>query len=249
MIKPLKKAADMSVQELARYIDYSVLKPEFTEDEIIKLTKDGVRLECATICINPAYIPLCEKEIIGTNTSLCPVIDFPFGSSSTSSRIQQIASVADFESVKEIDIVANFGLIRSGKFTSILEDLKQCVQIVHAKNKELKVIFETDALTKTEITQTCKCCIEANVDFVKTSTGFYQGRKSDDWKADGATVEIIELIMSIVNGKCKIKGSGGIRTREHFLQLIDKGIDRMGIGYASVPIVLNQGKKESNDFY
>ena len=115
-MKPEKKASEMTTRELAAYIDYSVLKPEFTVDEIIELTKDGAALGCATICINPAYIELCEPYVRGTDTMLCPVTDFPFGDSSTESRVEQIREVGKYDIVKEIDIVANFGKIRSGKY-------------------------------------------------------------------------------------------------------------------------------------
>lgn len=77
-MKPTKKASEMTLKELASYIDYSVLKPEFTEEQIIDLTKDGVRLGCATICINPGYMDLCEPYVKGSDTMLCPVTDFPF---------------------------------------------------------------------------------------------------------------------------------------------------------------------------
>ena len=80
---------------------------------------------------------------------------------------------------------------------------------------------------------TCQCCLKANVDFVKTSTGFITGVE-----AKGATIEIIDLLLSEVQGKCRVKGSGGIRTQQHFFTLINKGIDRMGVGYLSVPVVL-----------
>ena len=113
MKKPDKKACDMTVQELASYIDYSVLKPEFTEEEIIALTKDGVQLECATICIYPVYMELCDPLVRGTETKLCPVTDFPFGTSSTASRVQQIEQVAKYDTVGEVDIVAKFGMSRS----------------------------------------------------------------------------------------------------------------------------------------
>lgn len=236
-MKPTKKASEMTVKELAAYIDYSVLKPEFTEEEIIALTKDGVELECATICINPAYMDLCEPYVKGSKTMLCPVCDFPFGTSSTESRLQQIEVVAGYDTVKEIDIVANFGLIRSGKYDAVTKDLKACADAVHKHGKEIKVIFETDALNEEQVRKTCKCCVEAGVDFVKTSTGFLTGHESH-----GATPEIISVMMEEVAGKCKVKGSGCIRTREHFLQLIDMGIDRMGVGYKSVPVVLDLKK-------
>ncbi len=234
MKKLTKKASEMSRKEQAAYIDYSVLKPEFTEEEIVALTKDGVELGCATICINPGYMELCEPYVRGTETMLCPVTDFPFGTSSTQSKVQQIEQVAKYDTVKEVDVVANFGMIRSGNYEEVTEDIKACVEAAHKYGREIKVIFETDALTEQQIRKTCHCCIEAGADFVKTSTGFLTGHE-----AHGATPEVIEMMMEEVDGKCKVKGSGCIRTREHFLKLIDMGIDRMGVGYKSVPVVLD----------
>nr|WP_174919162.1 deoxyribose-phosphate aldolase [Peptacetobacter hominis] len=236
-MKPDKKASEMSIKELASYIDYSVLKPEFTEDEIIELTKDGVELGCATICINPGYIELCEPYVKGSETMLCPVCDFPFGTSSTESKVKQIEIAGRYETVKEIDIVANFGMIRSGKFDEVTEDIKACADAAHKCGKEIKVIFETDALNEEQIRKTCKCCVEAGADFVKTSIGFLTGHESH-----GAVPELIEMMMKEVGDNCKVKGSGCIRTREHFLKLIDMGIDRMGVGYKSVPVVLGLNK-------
>ena len=232
-----KRANEMSRRELAQYIDYSVLKPEFTEEEIITLTKDGVELGCATICINPGYMELCEPYVKGSATMLCPVTDFPFGTSSTASRVQQIEDVAKYDSVKEVDIVANFGKLRAGKREEVVKDLKECVSAAHKYGRKIKVILETDALTVDQVKEGCQCCIEAGADFVKTSTGFLTG-----FEANGATPEIIQIMMEEVAGKCKVKGSGCIRTREHFLKLIDLGIDRMGVGYKSVPVVLDMEK-------
>ena len=233
-MKPTKKACEMTTRELAAYIDYSVLKPEFTEEEIIELTKDGVKLGCATICINPGHMELCSPYVEGSDTMLCPVTDFPFGTSSTKSRVEQIEDVCKYDTVKEVDIVANFGKIRSGKYDEVTEDLKACVAAAHKYGREIKVIFETDALNEEQIRKTAQCCVAAGVDFVKTSTGFLTGHESH-----GATPEVIQILIEEVEGKCKIKGSGCIRTREHFLKLIDMGIDRMGIGYRSVPVVLD----------
>ena len=233
-----KKACEMSQEELASYIDYSVLKPEFTEQEIIDLTKDGVKLGCATICINPGYMDLCEPYVKGSKTMLCPVCDFPFGTSSTESKVKQIEIVAKYDTVKEVDIVANFGRIRSGQYDLVTKDLKACVEAAHKYGREIKVIFETDALNEEQVRKTCQCAIEAGADFVKTSTGFLTGHENH-----GATPELIQIMMDEVQDKCKIKGSGCIRTREHFLKLIDMGIDRMGVGYRSVPVVLGLDKK------
>lgn len=228
-----KKATEMNLKELAKYIDYSVLKPEFTPRQIVDLTKDGVQLGCATICINPGYIELCEPYVKGSDTMLCPVVDFPFGTSSTKSKIKQIEIAAQYETVKEIDVVANFGKIRAGEFEQVQEDIRLCTEAVHKYGKEIKVIFETDALDEKQIRKVCRICVAQGVDFVKTSTGFLTG-----FELYGATLDIVKIMMEEVAGKCKIKGSGCIRTRQHFLDLIDLGIDRMGIGYRSVPVVL-----------
>lgn len=234
MKKLTKKAEEMTTKELAAYIDYSVLKPEFTEEDIIRLTKDGVELGCATICINPGYMELCESYVKGSDTMLCPVTDFPFGTSSTESRVQQIEAVAKYDTVKEVDIVANFGMLRAGKYDEVTEDLKACVAAAHKYGREIKVILETDALNEAQIRKGCHCCLEAGADYVKTSTGFLTG-----YEVHGATPEVIQIMQEEVGDKMKIKGSGCIRTREHFLKLIDMGIDRMGVGYRSVPVVLD----------
>lgn len=232
-MKPNKKAQDMTAKELARYIDYSVLKPEFTEEEIVTLTKDGVARGCATICINPGYIELCEPYVKGTMTMLCPVCDFPFGTSATESKVKQIEIASKYDSVKEVDVVANFGWIRGGMYDKVTAELKACADAAHRYGKQLKVIFETDALNEEQIRRTSHCCVEAGVDFVKTSTGFLTG-----FEAHGATPEVIRIMLEATEGKCQIKGSGCIRTKEHFNQLIDMGIDRMGVGYKSVPVIL-----------
>ncbi len=233
MKNPTKPASEMSQKELASYIDYSVLKPEFTPEEIIALTKDGVDLGCATICINPGYVELCEPYVKDSETMLCPVVDFPFGTSSTASRLQQIEQVSHSDQVQEIDIVANFGKIRAHLYDEVLEDLTACAQSAHKEGKELKVILETDALTLEEVLKMVEVCKQAKADFVKTSTGFLTG-----YESHGATREIIGQMLKAAQEDIKVKGSGCIRDRQHFLDLIDMGIDRMGVGYRSVPVVL-----------
>lgn len=234
-----KKANEMTVEELATYIDYSVLKPEFTPEQIVELTKDGVKLGCASICINPGYMDLCKPYVEGTETKLCPVCDFPFGTSSTESKVAQAKILVDgyAELISELDIVANFGKIRAGLYDEVTADIKDVVDVCHEKNVPVKVIFETDALNEEQVRKACHCAMDANADFVKTSTGFLTG-----FESHGATPEIIKVMQEEVGEKCQVKGSGCIRTREHFLQLIDMGIDRMGVGYRSVPVVLDLDK-------
>ena len=139
--------------------------------------------------------------------------------------------------MKEIDVVVNFGKLRAGQYDEVTKDLSACAAAAHEGGHELKVILETDALNEEQIRKGVECIIAADSDFIKTSTGFLTG-----YEAKGAAVDVIAMIMDQNKGRKKIKGSGCIRTREHFLQLIDMGIDRMGIGYRSVPVVLDLKK-------
>lgn len=232
-MKPVKKAADMSVRELARYIDQSVLKPEFTQDEIRRYIQEGIDYGCATVCINPASLDIAAAMTAGTDTGICVVCDFPFGLSTTASKAQQAKAYCERGDVAELDIVANYGWIRSGMMREVEADIRAVCDACHAYNTAVKVIFETDALTIEQVYAAIDAAVGAGADFVKTSTGFYTGGQSL-----GATPELIESMIAYVGGRCRVKGSGGIRTREHFLQLIDLGIDRMGIGYRSTPDVL-----------
>lgn len=246
-MKPTKKASEMSVKELARYIDQSVLKPEFTQEEIKKYIQEGIDYGCITVCVNPSSVDMAAKMCKGTDTKVCPVCDFPFGTSTTESKVAQAELILSkyADDILELDIVANYGWIRSGMWDEVTADIKAVADVCHNYNVELKVIFETDALTMDEVRKSCKCALEAGADFVKTSTGFLTGIE-----AHGASYEVIQVMIDAVDGKAKVKGSGCIRTREHFLKLIDMGIDRMGIGYKSTPVVLNvDGAKETKDNY
>ena len=230
---PNKKASEMTVAELAAYIDQSVLKPEFTEADIRKYIQEGINFGCATVCINPSSLSIAAEMTKGTKTGICVVCDFPFGTSTTASKVLQAEEYCKNFNIDELDIVANFGWIRSGKWNDVTNDIAAVVEVCHKYGTEVKVIFETDALTVDEVKMACECAIEAKADFVKTSTGFLTGHE-----AHGATPEIIKVMLDTCGDRIKVKGSGCIRTREHFLQLIDMGIDRMGIGYRSTPVVL-----------
>ncbi|MDR1524032.1 MAG: deoxyribose-phosphate aldolase [Tannerella sp.] len=242
-MKPQKNASEMSVKELASYIDQSVLKPEFTQAEIRKYIQEGIDYGCKTVCINPSSLPIAKVLCGNTDTKICIVCDFPFGLSTTASKAMQAEEYCKSGDIFELDIVANYGWIRSGMWKEVEEDMKTVCDVCHKYGTAVKVIFETDALTIEEVKKATEAAIMAGADFVKTSTGFFTGGKNE-----GATIEIIQAMMDVAKGRTKIKGSGGIRTQEHFFQLIDMGIDRMGIGYKSTPVVLglsNSSKGEA----
>ena len=139
----------------------------YYEKDIIELTKDGVTLGCATIYINPGYIERCTPYVEGTDTGLCPV------TISTESKTTQIEIAAGYDTVTEINVVANFGLIRSVEYEKVTADLTACADAAH-----------------------------------KYGLTGYEPR------------DVVQHMMDEAGEKCKIKGSGCIRTREHFLQLI-----------------------------
>jgi deoxyribose-phosphate aldolase len=237
-MKPTRPAAEMTVAELAAYIDHSVLKPDFTPDNVRREVANGVRYGCRTVCINPASIelaqPLCER----TATGICVVVDFPFGCSTTASRVAQTHAVLD-AGVDEVDIVANYGWIRGAELGRVTDDLRAIIEPCHAAGVPVKVIFETDALTRPQIRDAAEAAIAAGADFIKSSTGFYTG--TNQHSSPGASDEMVAFMIECAADRCRVKGSGSIRDRAHFLRLIDAGIDRMGIGYRSTPVVLGLG--------
>ena len=227
----------MTAEELARYIDHSVLKPEFSEAEIREQIQKGIDYKCKTVCVNPASVDIAYELCHGTDTEVCVVCDFPFGLSTTASKVQQAKILCETGKVFELDIVSNYGWIRSGKWEDVRNDIKAVVDECHKYNVPVKTILETDALTVEEVRMATEMVVQAGSDFVKTSTGFLTGHE-----AHGATPEIIAEMMEVVNGRAQIKGAGCIRTQEHFFKLIDMGIDRMGVGYKSTPVVLDVKK-------
>lgn len=232
-MKPTKKAAEMTAHELAAYIDQSVLKPEFTEAEIRKYIQEGIDFGCATVCINPSSLPIASEMCKGTQTKICVVCDFPFGLSTTASKAMQAEAYCRDYKIFELDVVANYGWLRSGRYEAVTADIKAVVDVCHKYGTAVKVIIETDSLDLAQVAEGTRCAVRAGADFIKSSTGFFTGKANV-----GATVEVVRTMMEAGEGKIKVKGSGCIRTREHFLELIDMGIDRMGIGYRSTPVVL-----------
>ncbi|MGC3994322.1 MAG: deoxyribose-phosphate aldolase [Propionicimonas sp.] len=234
-MKPTKAAAEMSVPELAAYIDHSILKPDFTPSDVRREVEAAIGYGCRTVCINPASIEIAAPLCAGTGTGVCVVVDFPFGCSSTESKVAQ-TRIALAAGIQELDVVANYGWVRGGELARVEDDLRAVIEPCHEAGVVVKVIFETDALSYDQIAAVAEAAIAAGADFIKTSTGFYTGTNQHD--RTGAFDEMVAFMIECAAGRCAVKGSGSIRDRAHFLRLIDAGIDRMGIGYRSTPVVL-----------
>lgn len=222
-------------KELASYIDHAVLDPAMTDCQLKENIMVGVQYQCKSICVNPDAIDIAKECIKDSNTKLCVVMDFPFGSSHTKSKLAQCQAIIDKGDIFEIDMVANYSKIKSKNYDYVSEEIKQISTLCHQNQVGLKVIVETDALTLEETKEALECCIKGNADFIKTSTGYF---KSDH--IEGASLTIIDYLVKEANGRIKVKGSGCVRSRERLIELIELGISRAGVGCGSTKKILDQ---------
>jgi len=206
----------MDSQELARYIEHTNLKPEATTETIRTLCNEALEHSFAAVCVNPNFVELCVGQVKGSSVHVATTIDFPLGAGSAATRTfatsQAIQAGAD-----EIDFVLNVGMLKEGLTKELLADFRGIVAA--AEGAPTKVILETCLLSDEEKRTACKIASEAGVSYVKTSTGF---------GAAGATEHDVRLMREASAPGVKIKASGGIRTREFALALIECGANRLG---------------------
>ncbi len=209
----------MNPEKLARYIDHTLLKPNINKEQIDKLCEEALEYNFASVCIPPYYVPRAYNILENSESvKVCTVIGFPLGYDSTSSKIESIKKAIE-QGADELDAVINVPAIKDGDWKSVKYDLETMSSVVKRNNKLLKIIFETCYLTNQQIEELAKACLEFEVDFLKTSTGFGTG---------GATVEHVELMKKIAGDKAEVKASGGIRTREDAMKMITAGATRIG---------------------
>lgn len=199
-----------------KYIDHTLLKQDATPEQIIKLCEEAKQFDFMSVCVNPAYVPLAASMLEGSDVKVCTVIGFPLGMNLTRTKVDE-AKLAIREGASEIDMVINVGMLKSGNYDYVKEEIKLLKET--AGKLILKVIIETCLLTDDEIIAVCKLAKEAGADFVKTSTGFSSG---------GATIHAVKLMRETVGPEMGVKASGGIRTREDMLAMVDAGATRIG---------------------
>ena len=219
----------LSDKSIARIIDHTLLKPETTKEEIVTLCSEAKEYEFASVCVNSCYVPLCKDLLEKTRVKVCTVIGFPLGAVSTKAKRAE-AEEALANGAQEIDMVINIGMLKSGEYQYVFEDINQVVLIAKRNKAVCKVILETALLTDEEKIKACLIAKEAKADFVKTSTGFSKG---------GATAGDVALMKYVVGSAVGVKASGGIRTKEDAEEMIKSGADRIGAS-ASVKIVTGQ---------
>lgn len=223
------EAAGGIEQDLAGMIDHTMLKPDATIGEIEKLCGEAKKYGFASVCINPGYVPLCAKLLRGTEVKVCTVIGFPLGASSTASKAFETEQ-AIRDGAQEVDMVMNVGMLKSGEYEYVENDIFAVASTAKRYHMLSKVILETGFLTDEEKIKACVLAKRAGADFVKTSTGFGKG---------GATVGDIALMRRVVGSAMGVKASGGVRSREDALAMVASGADRIGAS-ASVKIVTGE---------
>ena len=203
--------------KLNKYIDHTLLKPEATKEQIQKLCNEALKYDFASVCVNPCHIQECAKLLKGSDVKVCTVIGFPLGANTTETKVFETKDAIS-KGANEIDMVLNVGALKEGNYDLVKDDIAAVYKACNGTL--LKVIFENCLLTKDEIIKACNICVEVGVDFVKTSTGFNKG---------GATFEDVKLMSDTVNGKCKVKAAGGVRTKQDALKMINEcGANRLG---------------------
>ncbi len=204
---------------LNKYIEHTLLKQDATSKELNKLFNEAKKYNFRGVCINPAYVKTAKDALKDTGVKVVTVIGFPLGANKTEVKAFE-ASVAKADGADEVDMVINVTAIKDNNWEYVLEDIK-AVKIA-AGEIPLKVILETDLLTKDEITKACEIAAKAKADFVKTSTGFVKN-------GVGAKEEDVKLMFETVNPLgLKVKASGGIRDKETALKMIEAGAYSLG---------------------
>jgi len=220
--------------EVAKYIDHAVLKPNHTDDDVRKACEMAKRWNIASVCVKPCHVLLAKKLLEGSDVKVCTVISFPNGSTTTATKAFETID-AIMNGASEIDMVMNVGKLISGDEHYLLNDIKQVVNICHSENVICKVIIETSLLTDDLMVKACELVKQAGADYVKTSTGFNGG---------GATLEDIALMKNTVGDQVKIKASGGIKTYEQAVAFIEAGCSRLGT--SSTEEILSGGVGKEN---
>lgn len=209
---------------LASMIDHTLLKPEATPVDVERLCREALAHRFAAVCVNPLYVKLAAGALAGSDVMVATVVGFPLGATTAREKAMEAAWAVE-EGAREIDMVMAVGLFKGGRDKAVGEDIEGVVKAVNGKT--VKVILETSLLTPEEIARASRIAVDSGAHFVKTSTGF---------GSRGASLEDIRIMKETVGARCHIKASGGIKTREQAVAMIEAGANRIGTS-AGVAIV------------
>jgi len=218
----------VTLKELAKMIDHSLLHPTMTDEDIRKGCELARRYDVATACVKPYAIALARKVLEGSSVGICPVIAFPHGNSTTAIKVKE-AEAAAKEGGSEIDMVINIGKALGGDWDYVKNEIKAIHEVVTANGAILKVIFENDYLPDDKIITLCQICSEIGVAFVKTSTGYgFVKQPNGMYSYQGATLRHLRLMRANSAPSVKIKAAGGVRTLDDLLLVRSIGVARIG---------------------
>ncbi len=199
-----------------KLIDHTILKPDASIEDIKRICKEAKDYNFMSVCVNPAFIDLCKNELKGSDVKVCTVIGFPLGATLPQAKALETRE-AVFEGADEIDMVINITMLKAHEDDYVYNEIEKVRR--SCMGKVLKVIIETCLLTDEEKVRACLLAKKAGADFVKTSTGFSTG---------GATVHDIELMRKTVGPDMGVKASGGIRTHDDLVKMVEAGATRIG---------------------
>jgi deoxyribose-phosphate aldolase len=223
-------------QEVARWIDHTLLRPDATAGDIRKICAEARHYGFASVCVNPYWVPLVAVELAGSPVKVCTVVGFPLGAGATEIKVAETKAVVR-AGAQEIDMVLNIGELRGGNHDAVRGDIEAVVEAAHAGGAIVKVILETGLLDDDQKTIGCTLAKLAGAEFVKTSTGF----SGSGLNVAGATVHDVALMRRTVGAEMGVKASGGIRTLEDLKNMVAAGATRIGAS-AGVKIVEAPGR-------
>ncbi len=210
--------ADRTAAQLAAAIDHTLLKPEASREDILRVCQEAREHGFASVCVNPLWVSTVAQALQGSEVKTCSVVGFPLGAVTTAAKVFETRQAVQ-DGAQEIDMVIDIAAARRADGPALEADISAVAQAAHDGGAILKVIIETSLLDDEAKVLACTSAVAAGADFVKTSTGFNGG---------GATVEDVRLMRSTVGPTIGVKASGGVRTREDALAVLDAGASRIG---------------------
>ena len=234
------------VKELAKMIDHSILQPTHTDNDLLKHCGIAKKYDVASVCVKPYAVKMAVNTLKGTSVAVGCVIGFPHGNSSTRVKVFE-AEQACLEGAIEVDMVINIGKALGGDWDYVENEIKAVTDTCHRNNAIVKVIFETDYVTRTEDKiRLCEICTRAGADFVKTSTGYgFVKQPNGDFNYKGATLEDIKLMRKHSGPKVQVKCAGGVRTLDDLLKMKEAGATRSGA--TATETILNDSMNRFGD--
>ena len=203
--------------KLNKLIDHTLLKADATSAQIKQLCQEAKDYDFKSVCVNPAFVPQVTELLKGSDVEVCTVIGFPLGANTTATKVFE-AKDAIANGATEVDMVINISQAKDGQWEAVEEEIKQIAEAVKGK-AILKVIVETALLTDEEIKNATEATVNAGADFVKTSTGF---------STRGASLNDVQIMNTVTQGRIGIKASGGVSNRQDALNMVEAGATRIG---------------------